>query len=575
MPFHAKSQTLAELFSGASRFETPIFPRPYSWTNPQLVRLLEGLFYHFERQQEGDNSGAEFFLGTIVLLGPKHTGVRRYLPFKSSEGPFDIVDGQQRLVTLTILFAVLRDIARAGGQFDLARRIEQVINLDPGQAEADKYRLTIGAADNPFFQRHIQSENGTQSDIRAENLSGAMANIILARDMISERLEEVPAEQLAALVDFVRDHSYVVSITSPDIDNAYRIFSVVNQLGRALTTQDILKAELIEALPDDLREQYAQQWSNSLAIVGGGEAYETFLSVFRSAYGNGRRPIIAEVREVIGQYGDAARFLDTVLLPASEVYAAMVGRDVGPVGLPAGIRHRLHYLSWISHSDWKPAVLCRLTASQPVGAAQEDFVAALERFTFGHMLLGAGRTARASQYGAIVAAIRDRGEVPDQRLALSAKEQKQILFLVASGGKKKGGKVCRQILMRIEGHLAGAPSVTGPDDLTLEHILPEILPRKSEWRDGFDDRLHQHYYRSIGNMMLVSREVNLAGKNASFESKLGLYQRDAKTRGLAINADVLRAAEWTPQSIQAREERLLGVARAMWALEGSVDRKAP
>lgn len=574
MPFHAKSQVLAELFLGASRLETPIFQRPYSWGKPQLTRLLEGLFYHFERQQEGDESGAEFFLGTIVLLGPKHTGMRRFLPFQQA-GVFDIVDGQQRLVTLTIVLAVLRDLARARGQVDLARRLEALIVFDPSQPEADRFRLTIGSGNNPFFVTHIQAENGTRSDVRAEDLSGAEASLVLARDMISERIEEAPAEQLSALADFVCQHCYLVSITSPDIDNAYRIFSVVNQLGRALTTQDILKAELIEALPKASRDLYAQRWSHSLAIVGGGEAYEAFLSVFRSAYGNGRRPIIAEVREVVAQHGDAARFIDTVLFPAAEVYAAMAGRDVGSVDLPAAIRHRLHYLNWVSHSDWKPAALRWLTAAQPSSAVKEKTIAAIERFTFGHMLLGAGRAARASQYGAILAAIRDQGEVPDDRLSLSAQEQKQILFQIASGGKKKGGKICRQLLMRMQGHIAGEPSELGPDALTLEHILPETLSRKSEWRESFDDRQHQHYWRSIGNMMLIGRRANHEGRNAPFAKKLELYRQDPLARELAINADVLNATRWTPELIQAREERLVGLAKAMWGLEGAVDRKAP
>ncbi|KAB2848218.1 MAG: DUF262 domain-containing protein [Hyphomicrobiaceae bacterium] len=573
MPFHAKSQTLGDLFTGSSRYETPIFQRPYSWHKAQLTRLLESLFYHFERQQEGDESGAEFFLGTIVLLGPKTSGKRRFLRLHPSEGPFDIVDGQQRLATLTILLAVIRDLARSRDQADLARRLDQTIVLDQGRQDALRYRLAIGAGDNGFFVRNIQAEDATRSEINAEHLSGAEANIIFARDMISERVEEVAPEQLAELAAFIREHSYVVSITSPDIDNAYRIFSVVNQLGRALTTQDILKAELIEALPEARRERYAERWGESLAIVGGGESYETFLSVFRSAYGNGRRPIIAEIREVISQYGETETFLDRVLLPSADVYAAMVGRDVGSVVLPPAIKHCLHYLNWITHSDWKPVVSRWLLGDRGDPAARQRFVSEIERFTFGHALLGVGRNARASQYGAILSAIRASDAVPSRELALSAQEQRQILFQVATGGKKKGGKLCRQILLRMEGHLAGAPSSTGPDDLTLEHILPETLSRKSEWRNRFDDRLHQHYWRSIGNMMLVSRDVNLKGRNASFESKLKLYRGDEATRSLAINADVLSVAEWTPQAIEAREERLLDIARAMWSLQGKVDRK--
>jgi hypothetical protein len=73
--------------------------------------------------------------------------------------------------------------------------------------------------------------------------------------------------------------------------------------------------------------------------------------------------------------------------------------------------------------------------------------------------------------------------------------------------------------------------------------------------------------------MLVGRNANHKVRNDPFERKLEVYRQDATARELAINADVLEAREWTPEAIQAREDRLLDIARAMWSLEGKVDRK--
>ena len=495
----------------------------------------------------------------------------------SSTGLFDIVDGQQRLVTLTIMFAAMRDLARRDRQAKLAARLHELIIQanSAAAAEGARYQLAIASTDNEFLAANCQRLDGSMNPSQLEDLVGAQNNIIGNREQILARLEELPIEARKGLANFLIDHCYLVVITSPDIDSAYRVFTIVNQLGLALTAQDILKAALLESLPKDQREIYAERWRECLHRIGGGEAFESFLSGFRSAFGRGRQPVIAEIREIIDQQGSTQAFLDNLFLPAADVYAAMIGRDMETLVLPARARQLLGYLGWLGHSDWKPPVLLWLIRNRTNEAAMVDFLVAIERLAFGQLLLGTGGQLRQTRYNRVLAAIRNENAIPHRLLELTAEDQRNILFNLASGGKKKGGKVSRLVLLRMNEHIAGKALNLTPDAVTLEHILPENVPRTSPWRETFSGAQREHYWRSIGNMMALGLDANRVVRNAPFPRKLEVYRNDANRAELPINDDVLAATDWNPDAVQAREDRLLAIAVEMWQLTGRIDRKPP
>ena len=131
----AHERAIGDIFSDAYEFEIPPYQRPYAWEEEQARELLNDLL---DAMDNRDASGGLYFLGSIVLVK---------LP---TEAQAKVIDGQQRLTTLTILLSVLRDLTT-----DLELRIErrgyvyQRASADKGLK--DRYRLLLRERDRPFF----------------------------------------------------------------------------------------------------------------------------------------------------------------------------------------------------------------------------------------------------------------------------------------------------------------------------------------------------------------------------------------------------------------------------------------
>jgi uncharacterized protein with ParB-like and HNH nuclease domain len=103
LSFETKTLTVGELFSGSNVFRMPIFQRPYSSDEETALELYDDIYQASER-----SSG--YFLGPLIVAR------------SGGNKPFDVVDGQQRLVTLSVIFAILRDLASAS---DLQQELQE------------------------------------------------------------------------------------------------------------------------------------------------------------------------------------------------------------------------------------------------------------------------------------------------------------------------------------------------------------------------------------------------------------------------------------------------------------------
>ena len=101
LSFETMTMTVGELFSGSNVFRMPIFQRPYSWEEETALELFGDIHQAMERSDPPGRG--EYFLGPIIIA---KNG--------SPSSPLDVVDGQQRLVTLSVIFAILRDLLSRG-----------------------------------------------------------------------------------------------------------------------------------------------------------------------------------------------------------------------------------------------------------------------------------------------------------------------------------------------------------------------------------------------------------------------------------------------------------------------------
>jgi len=154
------SLSIAELFSGPYLLNIPIYQRPYSWGREQAEQLLDDVI---EASGLGSNSVADhsYFLGTVLLMDG-HGIVTKKLSPKMSAREFDVIDGQQRLVTLMTLFAVLRDLETQPRK-PVSKRVQGMLQAQQGARffRTERYRLHLASRERSVFENYILQAGST------------------------------------------------------------------------------------------------------------------------------------------------------------------------------------------------------------------------------------------------------------------------------------------------------------------------------------------------------------------------------------------------------------------------------
>lgn len=253
----AKEQSLAKIFSDDYVFTIPSYQRPYAWGRDQAQELLDDLLGAMAAAPTHLSDAAPYFLGSIVLI-------------KTEAGPdATVVDGQQRLTTLTLLLSAIRAIVEDDElQKDITSCIYEKGSLVKGTQA--RYRLLLRERDRGFFRQYVQHENGLQTLAQLNTvLPDAQARLCANAHVFMERLTKLTQPELVRLVQFVITRCYLVTVATPDLDSAYRIFGVLNSRGLDLSATDILKAEIIGAVEPALRDAYTKKWEDEEEDLGG------------------------------------------------------------------------------------------------------------------------------------------------------------------------------------------------------------------------------------------------------------------------------------------------------------------
>ena len=161
---------------------------------------------------------------------------------------------------MTILLSVLRDLAVP----KIGAAIHSYIcqTGDPIKGTSDVFRLTPRERDAECFRTSIQAEAATASLPDARQFSDARARMLENAAFLRDRLKEFTENQRRRLTMYIAQRSYLVVVAASDQESAFRIFSVLNSRGLDLTPADVLKAEIIGALPADKQDSYTAQWED-------------------------------------------------------------------------------------------------------------------------------------------------------------------------------------------------------------------------------------------------------------------------------------------------------------------------
>ncbi|MFR9757450.1 DUF262 domain-containing protein [Streptomyces sp. TR06-5] len=241
----AQEITFLKLVQGDKQFQVPLYQRTYSWGREQLKRLWEDVGELVDQHLSGEPA-APHFLGSVVLAPGQIQagGVQRWL----------VVDGQQRLTTLMLAFAALRDHLKENGDSRGVDRVHRQMLVNEFHEGLDHYRLLPTQADREAYTACVQS----RADAGGGDNIGAAYRFF--RGAFAEGQEAGDEQWLATVETVLKDLLSIVEITAESGDNVYRIFESINNTGVGLSQSDLLRNYVFMLLPKRGERVYHELW---------------------------------------------------------------------------------------------------------------------------------------------------------------------------------------------------------------------------------------------------------------------------------------------------------------------------
>ncbi len=566
----AHEVSFLDLVQGEKQFQVPLYQRTYSWTDRQLTQLWRDLL-----EQAGGMAGSGgrpgHFIGSIVLAPSpalQAGGVQRWL----------VVDGQQRLTTLMVALAAIRDHVsrddsaaadRIHRQYlvNEFRQGDEHLRLLPTQADRDSYRALVLQTDGPARP-------------------GAVTEAYrYFRTALVDADDPEDPEDVARIEQIIRSGLSIVEITADRGDNVYRIFESLNNTGLQLSQADLLRNYLFMRLPTRGEDVHRDVWLPMqerltarelellvwLDLVIRGDERVKQSEIYRAqqerleSLPNDEATVEREIIELARR----SRHLERILHPSREPDAAV----------QAGLE-RLR--TWGAQTAY-PLVMHLLDLADRGVASAADVAEALtyiESFLVRRMICqvptnNLNRVFNTSpptigKGGSVAAEVRRylsgrrRYWPSDAEMRRSARTRP---FYWTGRGPQR-----TFVLRRLEeSYQAAEPVDFAKAKLTIEHVMPQTPTQ--QWLDllapavtdeGGPKELHDLLVHTLGNLTLTAENSRLS--NNPFQRKQDIYQASA----LRMNREIAEAPSWGKEQIQSRADQLAERMIAVWP--GPVDR---
>lgn len=547
-------------------FRIPDYQRAYVWGKDEISELIDDVNHASEHNPDG-----QYFLGSMVLR--KATRTTDGVSFEEHE----LLDGQQRLTTLMLMLACIRDRVAdtdlKGACREMLFQKENKWKNIPG-----RNRLVYDIRDNvgDFIERYVKADDGTRSaDLAAiaasKNLS--LANMAAGIQTIHACLDD--AERFTVSVDFDRFVGYLLNnalfiyVATENLDDAFRLFTILNDRGIPLSNSDILKARNLGAVSKEgERTKWAEYWEEVEGEMGRDE-FDRFLSLVRTIYvkDKAREGLLKEFDERIYGTNPPLLALGAATFKAVKSYKDAFDKTILLDGLSAGLGHayrsRINVMrKGLPATDWIPPVLAWYSKFKEENLL--DLIERIDNKFSADWIVQLTPTQRISNMNEVLKAI-EAASKPNDVLTSKVFEfdQKQLLDLL--DGAIYGRRFAKYVLLRLEYLLAShAAPLNLPDEISVEHILPQNPDKASQWVRDFTEEQREQWLHRLGNLMLLSRRKNTSMGNLDFTAKRDRYFAD-RVENLPNSVGVLKLTGFKPLDLDVRHKELLAKLASSYA----------
>ena len=550
----ARKGNIYEILNGNKQFLIPVYQRYYSWDIEQCKRLWNDIV---EMQKKGK---VGHFVGSIVNIAEHAmpTGVQKYM----------IIDGQQRMTTLSLLLLALRDYAINNPEDTTinARRIDNMLLKNEYESGDERYKLLLTETDRDILMRLVE-EKPIPDDTRSKLLD----NYKFFAGKIADK-ELQPAEVYESIGKL-----QIVNITlDRSVDDAQAIFESLNSTGKELSESDLIRNYVLMGLePTEQTYVYEHLWRPMELLF----VYETQDSVMDRFFRDyltmkiTRIPKQDRVYEEFKLYHlncefSTIRELCQDLLTYAKYYTDMVFKRSSNPALKSlyedinDLRMEVSYPFLLKvHNDYAEGIISeddlkliiRLCISYVFRRSICDIPTNSLNKTFATLKNEIKPDDYVNSIKAFFVMRNDYKEFPDDDKFAAAFVSRDIYTMRSRNF----------ILSHLENYGNKAPIII--ENYTIEHIMPQNSSLSPEWQQmlGANWReVQKTYLHTIGNLTLTAYNSEMS--DHPFMVKMDM-EGGFKESALRLNAYVVKLNEWNEQTIKERAALLADKAKQIWA----------
>ncbi len=545
--FQAKEVSIGDLLR-TSKPRVPALQRNYSWGNNEWRDLWDDLSDFFEQADEE----RQYFMGTVVLVREHRTT--------------EILDGQQRLATLTILLSALISFIQA---FDSAKALTlEHLGIKKAKVTGpDSYYLTLNQYDNDFFQNVVQKRKTAIAKTSSEKL------IKKALDFFKDQIEQKKQNSKISFQDYclsfsnlILEQVYVAKVVS-DPEQSYQVFRVLNDRGKGLSQLDLFRTFLLQKSTPEDRDEIAENWSIILDLDPPAKPDDLLRFYWISRRGDVKaRKLFRDIEQCVkAKSVKVTDIVDELFFFADEY------RNIFEGGFKS--RDLKRWVSAVDELQANPIYAPLLAALWAKGSGatkiSEDVLGKLCAFLvsiyvrhslamgldsvyFEALCYKAAKSIRdENDLGVAVQEIKNFAgrEVPDEQFIAD--------FSVKSVPRERTAKY---LLAEMEMFTRKKDEfeIRRDSEIHLEHIYPR---RPKDKADKFAD--HDDWLWRLGNLTLFLGSANRSAGNRPFDKKKEVYPRS----GAEITKMLLSHSKWGKSEIDTRQKEMAKWAAKIWHID--------
>lgn len=555
----AINRPFTTIISGNRQFVIPVFQRDFSWTREQCAQLWGDVMRASVAEADSGH-----FMGSIVYVGAD---------LMSAFQSWLLIDGQQRLTTLTVLMVALRDHIRETGwsgsdDGPTVARIDEYFLVNRLETGERHYRLILRGRDNATLRGLVDGKSTAELDTEySELLMEAyeyFRSVLQAPDCDPERVYRGMAR--LNVVDVTLDRA---------VDNPQLVFESMNSTGIALRPSDLVRNYLLMGLGESEQTRlYVEYWSGieELFRTSGGtfdsflrdymaleqrltqqirqdRIYDEFKSFWNPAVGTPLEELLADMARVARTY---ASFLGVA--PMQRPWLADAMGNMRSLNTTQGL------------------LIMRLYHHHEKGQlSQVEFVRSIvliESYLLRRAVLGLQTRSYWSIFARIAHDLDPEAPFESLQVAL-ARLRGNNRFPNDEEFRRGllehdlyGLRVCKHLLDRLEN--AGFQEPSPVHDFSIEHIMPQEITDVPQWQEMLgEDWAEEHgaWLHRLGNLTLTA--YNSAYSNRPFGEKQ-VVEGGFRQSAVRLNADVRDVPQWTSAEIRDRGTRLAVRALTIW-----------